>query len=111
MKVKFRIPQAFGCIYGAHVPLKIPLINYKDFYNRKQSLSLNVSAVSDSESRFIKVECSRSVRDANVLQIPLFVKSFGLVKLIRFLSICCLDMTHYLFTSLEIMLTQLFPIV
>ena len=44
------------------------------------------------------------------LQIPQFVENYSLVKLIRLLSIYCLDMIHYLITSLEILLTYLLPI-
>ena len=40
------------------------------------------------------------------LQIPQFVKQYSLVKLIKLLSIFCLDITNYLITWLEIMLTH-----
>ena len=109
-EVKFGIPQAFGCIDGTHLPLKRPLINSQDFYEQF-FFSLDVQAVYDNQDRFIGFErkLPGSVHDAKVFANSTVCKK--LVRLIRLLSIYCLNMTHYLIASLEILLTHLLTIV
>ena len=69
-KIASKFDVKFGCIDGAYVPLKRPLINSQNFYNYKQFFSLNVQAVCDSQGRFIDVECKwpRSAHDAKIFE-------------------------------------------
>ena len=67
-ELKFGIPQAFGCIDGTDIHIKLPVENSQDYYNYKQFFSLNVQAVCDSRRTFIDVEYKypESVHDAKV---------------------------------------------
>ena len=61
-ELKFRMLQAFECIYGTLIHIKCPIENLQDFYNYKQ-FSLNVQAVCDSRWRLIDIEIKWPVSD------------------------------------------------
>ena len=35
-EAKFEMTQAFGCIDGTYISLKVPTVNSQDYYNYKQ---------------------------------------------------------------------------
>ena len=67
-EAKFGMVQAFGCIYGTHIPIKRPIKTPQDYFCYKGFYSLNVQAVCDYRGMFMDVECRwpGSVHDAKV---------------------------------------------
>ena len=67
-KKKWNFPQCAGAIDGSHIPVRPPLLNHTDYYNRKGWYSVIIQAVVDSEYLFrdIYVGWPGSVHDARV---------------------------------------------
>ncbi|XP_041465990.1 protein ANTAGONIST OF LIKE HETEROCHROMATIN PROTEIN 1-like [Lytechinus variegatus] len=63
-----RFPQAVGAIDGSHIPIKAPVKNPKDYFNRKGFYSVILQGVVDSFGSFIDVNVGwpGSVHDARV---------------------------------------------
>ena len=53
---KIGMTQAYGCIDGAHIPLKRAPLNSQDYFCYKQYLSLNIQAICDDKGYFMDVE-------------------------------------------------------
>ena len=56
-EAKFGMTQAFKCIGGTHIPLKVPTINFQGHYIYKHFYSLNVQGVCNNKGYFIDVHC------------------------------------------------------
>ena len=52
---KSGFPLVLGCIDGTHVPIIAPSINEDIYVNRKNTHSINIQAICDSELKFIDV--------------------------------------------------------
>ena len=52
---KSGFPLVLGCIDGTHIPIVAPSINEEIYVNRKNTHSVNVQAICDSELKFIDV--------------------------------------------------------
>lgn len=65
---KWGFPQCIGAIDGSHIPVRAPLLNHTDYYNRKGWYSILVQAVVDHRYLFrnINVGWPGSVHDARV---------------------------------------------
>lgn len=46
---KWNLPQCAGAIDGSHIPVKGPLLNHTDYYNRKGWYSIIIQAVVDCD--------------------------------------------------------------
>ena len=56
-EANFGMTQAFGCIDGTYIPLKVPTVNSKDYCNYQQFHTLNVQGVCKNNSYFMDVDC------------------------------------------------------
>lgn len=56
MEHKFGFPQAFGCVYGLHIPILSPRENTHDYFSYKMKHTLNVQAVCDYKGTFLDVD-------------------------------------------------------
>lgn len=65
---KWNLPQCAGAIDGSHIPVKAPLLNHTDYYNRKGWYSVIIQAVVDCNYLFrdVYVGWPGSVHDARV---------------------------------------------
>ena len=65
---KWGFPQCVGAIDGSHIPVRAPLLNHTDYYNRKGWYSILVQAVVDHRYLFrnVNVGWPGSVHDARV---------------------------------------------
>lgn len=68
-KDRWGVPQCVGSIDGSHVPVKPPVMNHTDYYNRKGWYSMLVQAVVDHKYLFrnLCIGWPGSVHDARVL--------------------------------------------
>lgn len=66
--MKWNFPQCAGAIDGCHIPVRAPLLNHTDYYNRKGWYSIIIQAVVDADCLFrdIYVGWPGSVHDARV---------------------------------------------
>ena len=67
-EAKFGFPQAIGCIDGAHMPIKQPTENARDYFCYKMKYSINCQAICDEKGHFIDVDINwpGRVHDARV---------------------------------------------
>ena len=65
---KWNVPQCAGAIGGSHIPVKVPLLNHTDYYNRKGWYSIITQAVIDCDYLFrdVYIGWPGSVHDARV---------------------------------------------
>ena len=55
-ELKLGMIQAFSCIDGTHIPLKLPMINSQDCFKYNQFYSINVQAICDSHGLFMDID-------------------------------------------------------
>lgn len=64
-------PNVVGAIDGSHIAIKAPHVNHEDYFNRKQTYSINLQGVVDATCKFIDVSTGwpGSIHDASVLRL------------------------------------------
>lgn len=69
-----KIPNVVAAIDGSHVPIKKPITNHEDFFNRKHFYSYLVQGVVDSKGLFLSVATGfpGSLHDARMLRLSEF---------------------------------------
>lgn len=54
-KKRCKLPEVIGCIDGSHIPIRAPIENKIDYFNRKKFYSIILQGVVDSRKRFIDI--------------------------------------------------------
>jgi len=80
-----KIPNVVAAMDGTHIPIKAPLNNHEDYFNRKHFYSYVMQAVVDSHGLYLSVSTgypsslhdARVLRLSEILQWTFMVQSFG----------------------------------
>ena len=75
--MKSKVPNVVAAIDGSHIPIKAPLINHEDYFNRKHFYSCLVQGVVDYTGLFLSVAAGfpGSLHDARMLRLTDFYRA------------------------------------
>jgi len=68
---KSKIPNVVGAVHGTHIPIKAPILNHEDYFNRKHFYSYVAQGVVDASKLHLSVSTgyTGSMHDARVLRL------------------------------------------
>ena len=89
-----KIPNVVAAIDGTHTPIKAPLNNHEDYFNRKHFYSYVMQAVVDSHGLYLSVSTGYpgSLHDARVLRLS---EIFEIIAACVLHNICTLRGENY----------------
>ena len=90
-KEKSDFPNVVGAIDGSHIPIKAPMINHEDYFNRKRYYIFVVQGIVDVSGAYLSVSTGfpGSMHDAHILRLSNF---YSLAEDKQILTTPCMDL-------------------
>ena len=91
VKEKSDLPNVIGTIDGSHIPIKAPMLNHEDHFNRRRYYSFLVQGIVDASGAYLSVSTGflGSMHDARVLRLSNF---YSLAEDKHVLTTPCMDL-------------------